>query len=172
MTWRCLPRVYRQAFARHRRLAKARSQAREIRTFQIFNHGALVSVRERASDVRSSVPSTFPSLGPVLGPALAPVVRTILRLFRDDQLIGYQRYFQVLDKDMYLKAAEKRIFDAAATFLKSRNISPDELVRRAETIINNSVHIDQQNNIANSTITNSAINSAGARVNSSPTTSA
>jgi hypothetical protein len=169
MMFHCLPRVYRQAFAVHRRRVKARSQEREIRRYRIFDHGSLLSIRELAADLRSRVPWSFPSLGPVLGPILSPVLRTVLRLFMDNNglRIGYQRYFQVLDKDMYLKAVEKRVFTTIGAFLKAKNVDPDELIRRAETIINSSVHIGQQNNIHGSTLTGVAIGSPGATVTGS-----
>ncbi|WP_370092330.1 hypothetical protein [Streptacidiphilus sp. MAP12-20] len=149
MMVRCLPRAARQVFADFRRARKEIRQRRVIARQFTFNHGALISVREAASDVRSRVPDHFPSLG-LLDPILGPVVRTVLRLVLDSGgfLLGYHRYFQILDKEMYTKVVEKRIFDSLVEFLEQKNIDAGELKRRVETIVNNSVSIGDNNTIS------------------------
>lgn len=107
----CIPRTARQAFARFRQARKARRQRREMQQFGSFDHGALISIREAASEMRAGAQP------------------------------GYHRYFQVLDKEMYTKVVEKKIFDTVGEFLKDRNIDPAELRRRVEGIINNGVMI-------------------------------
>jgi len=142
----CGPRTARQLFAGSRQRRRQRRQMKSIREQFTFDHGARISVREAASDLRSRVPQSFPSLGP-LEAVLGPVLRAVLGLFLDNggRMLGYHRYFQILDKEMYAKVAEKRIFDALAEFLEDRNIDAGELRRRVETIINNSLSIGDNN---------------------------
>jgi hypothetical protein len=143
----CVPRTARQLFAGSRQRRRQRRQLKSIRQQFTFDHGARISVREAASDLRSRVPQRFPSLGP-LEAVLGPVLRAVLGIFLDNggRTLGYHRYFQILDKEMYTKVAEKRIFDALAEFLEDRNIDAGELRRRVETIINNSLSIGDNNN--------------------------
>ncbi|WP_126644005.1 hypothetical protein [Embleya hyalina] len=153
LMFRCIPRTLKQIFASLRRRWKQARQRRMIAKRFTFNHGALLSIRQEASDLRSRVPDRFPSLGPVLDPMLSPVIRTVLRLGLDSNglLIGYHRYFQKLDQEMYTKVVEKRIFDTLVDFLEEKNIDPAELKRRAETIVNNSLTVG-----AGATVTGSA----------------
>ncbi|MGB9146708.1 MAG: hypothetical protein WCC14_12855 [Acidobacteriaceae bacterium] len=51
----------------------------------------------------------------------------------------YQRYFQKLDKEMYLKVLEKNILDSILTFLESNNVDVSELKQRQTMILNNGV---------------------------------
>jgi hypothetical protein len=125
----CIPRAARQVFARFRQARKARWQRREMQQFGSFNHGALISIREAASEARAG------------------------------QLPGYHRYFQVLDKEMYVKVVEKKVFDSLCEFLKDKNIDPDELLRRAESIINNGVMIG-----GNAKVTGGAFGGRAAKV--------
>lgn len=53
----------------------------------------------------------------------------------------FQRYFQHLDKDMYLKIVEKRVLDSVVAFLDERGIDTAELVERSTTILNNGVMV-------------------------------
>jgi hypothetical protein len=48
----------------------------------------------------------------------------------------YTRYFQVLDKQMYVKVLERTILDSIVDVLQRHNIDPGELVERRDTIIN------------------------------------
>lgn len=56
----------------------------------------------------------------------------------------YHRYFQQLDKDMYLKVVERRIFDALVDFLGGHGISTSDLVQRQTTILNHGVLVTGQ----------------------------
>lgn len=51
----------------------------------------------------------------------------------------YRRYFQKLDKEMYLKVLEKNILDSILTFLEENNIDVSELRQRQSIILNNGV---------------------------------
>lgn len=51
----------------------------------------------------------------------------------------FQRYFQRLDKEMYVKVLEKRVLDAVVEFLRDHCIDTSELVERTATILNNGV---------------------------------
>ncbi len=51
----------------------------------------------------------------------------------------YRRYFQKLDKEMYLKTLEKNILDSIVTFLEQRNIDVSEVKQRQTTILNSGV---------------------------------
>ena len=53
----------------------------------------------------------------------------------------YQRYFQELDKDLYLKVVEKSILRSLVTFLEERGIDTHELIERQTTILNNGVYV-------------------------------
>ncbi|WP_344969441.1 hypothetical protein [Streptosporangium fragile] len=56
----------------------------------------------------------------------------------------YHRYFQQLDKEMYVKTAEYRIMDAVAEFMTSHNIDVSDLVQRQTTILNNGIYVSGQ----------------------------
>jgi hypothetical protein len=137
--FRCIPAVLGRVFAGPRRYLKERRQIRDIRRFQIFDHGALISIREHASDLRSRIPA-----------GLNPVYAALARLFlkNDGYVLGYHHYFQSLDKEMYIKAVEKRLFLVINRYLNEQNIDAGELARRAEMIINNSVHIGPRTDVA------------------------
>lgn len=51
----------------------------------------------------------------------------------------YRRYFQKLDKEMYLKVLEKNILDSILTFLEENNVDVSELKQRQAMILNNGV---------------------------------
>ena len=53
----------------------------------------------------------------------------------------YQRYFQELDKDLYLKVLEKSLLRSLVSFLDARGIDTAELVERQTTILNNGVYV-------------------------------
>jgi hypothetical protein len=51
----------------------------------------------------------------------------------------YRRYFQYLDKEMYVKIIERQFLESIVEFLDVRNIDTSDLKRRQETILNNGV---------------------------------
>jgi hypothetical protein len=51
----------------------------------------------------------------------------------------YSHYFQMLDKEMYLKLIERQILDSIINFLDARNIDTSDLKARQDTIFNNGV---------------------------------
>jgi hypothetical protein len=51
----------------------------------------------------------------------------------------YRRYFQRLDKEMYLKVLEKNILDSILTFLEENDVDVSELKQRQTTILNHGV---------------------------------
>lgn len=51
----------------------------------------------------------------------------------------YRRYFQRLDKEMYLKILEKNVLDSILTFLEEHNVDVSELKQRQMTILNQGV---------------------------------
>ncbi len=53
----------------------------------------------------------------------------------------YYRYFQKLDKELYAKTVERRIFDALGDFLKDHGIDAAEFAERQTTILNNGVMV-------------------------------
>jgi hypothetical protein len=53
----------------------------------------------------------------------------------------YQRYFQKLDKDLYVKVLEKRLLKALVEFFEFKGIDTAELVERQSTIQNHGVDI-------------------------------
>lgn len=60
----------------------------------------------------------------------------------------YSRYFQMLDKTMYIKMLERTILDSVVDVLDEHGIDTDELVERRSTIINNGImasSVDAQN---------------------------
>jgi hypothetical protein len=59
----------------------------------------------------------------------------------------YQRYFQLLDKDMYAKVVERRIFEALVEFFELHGIATDDLVARQLTILNNGVLVSGQGKV-------------------------
>ncbi|MFE2996160.1 hypothetical protein ACFXG4_14220 [Nocardia sp. NPDC059246] len=127
-----VPGVSYQAFAGLRCWRKDRRQQRLIRELSRFHHGALTSPRENAAN-------------------------------RDARGgIVYHRYFQSLDEQMVMKIVDKRIFNTLVTFLSEKNVDPDELKRRSEHIINNSVAIGGDVHMVNS-----ALGGAAATVRSS-----
>lgn len=54
---------------------------------------------------------------------------------------GYRRYFQLLDKEMYLKVVERRLLDAIVDFLDAHGVDTSEMKRREEAILNQGVII-------------------------------
>jgi hypothetical protein len=50
--------------------------------------------------------------------------------------LEYQRYFQKLDKEMYMKILERKILDGIIEFLDMRNIDTSDLKERQTTILN------------------------------------
>jgi hypothetical protein len=51
----------------------------------------------------------------------------------------YTRYFQILDKQMYVKVLERTILDSIVDVLEEHNVDPGEIVKRRDTIINNGI---------------------------------
>jgi hypothetical protein len=52
---------------------------------------------------------------------------------------SYRRYFQRLDREMYVKTLEQRLLDAIIQFLDEHNVDVSDLVERQTTILNNGV---------------------------------
>ncbi len=52
---------------------------------------------------------------------------------------SFQRYFQRLDKEMYLKIVENRLLDGLVGFLEDHGVDTTALVERSTTILNNGV---------------------------------
>lgn len=52
---------------------------------------------------------------------------------------AYRRYFQKLDKEMYLKIIERQILDSIIEFVDGKNIDTSDLKDRQTTILNNGV---------------------------------
>ncbi|WP_280252466.1 hypothetical protein [Nocardia abscessus] len=123
--WHAVPDAVRQLLGDFRRERKHARQVSEISQVFTFDHGALISVREAAGD---------------------------LRVDRRGRSIRYHRYFQLLDQEMFTKTVEKKIFETLAQFLTERNVDPDELIRRGEQIINSSVTINGDATLLNSAI--------------------
>ncbi|MFF2549940.1 zinc ribbon domain-containing protein [Nocardia sp. NPDC058058] len=128
----CVPSVIHAMFSAPLYRRKQRRQRKQIREMRSFNHGARISIREAASDLRRN---------------------------KGDLSLGYHRYFQFLDEQMYTKTVEKRVIEALGEFLVEHNIDPDELLRRAEQVVNNSVTF-----AGDATIMNSAIGGGSATV--------
>lgn len=53
----------------------------------------------------------------------------------------YSRYFQKLDKEMYLKSIERRIVDGLSKFLDSKNIDTSDFKETRSTILNHGVMV-------------------------------
>jgi hypothetical protein len=53
----------------------------------------------------------------------------------------YHRYFQRLDKEMYAKVLERRVFTLLVEFLDHHDVDTSELVERQSTILNNGVMV-------------------------------
>lgn len=122
---RAVPNAVYQLLGDVRRRRKLAGQRNEISQVFTFDHGALLSIREAASDLRTD---------------------------KRGRSLGYHRYFQLLDQEMYTKILEKRVFETLAAFLVEQNIDPDELLRRGEQITNNSVTISGDATLLNSSI--------------------
>jgi hypothetical protein len=52
---------------------------------------------------------------------------------------NYRRYFQRLDREMYVKVVEQRLLDAIIQFLDEHDVDVSDLVDRQTTILNNGV---------------------------------
>lgn len=52
---------------------------------------------------------------------------------------NYSQYFQLLDKEMYLRSIERRLVNSIISFLDSKNIDTSELKEEKTTILNNGV---------------------------------
>ena len=70
-------------------------------------------------------------------PAFDYGTSTSLRQFASSS--EYRRYFQRLDKEMYVKIIERQILESIVNFLDARNIDTTDLKERQETILNNGV---------------------------------
>ncbi|WP_333223098.1 hypothetical protein [Microcoleus sp. BR0-C5] len=64
----------------------------------------------------------------------------------------YQKFFQKLDQEMYLKIIERRIVDGLSKFLDSKNIDTSDFKNASSTILNHGIIVDggslQAENIA------------------------
>jgi hypothetical protein len=76
----------------------------------------------------------------------------------------YQRYFQALDKDLYLKVLEKRLLQTLVAFYDLKGIDTAELIERQSTIQNHGVYVAG----GGSLIAGSVAAGAGARATSGP----
>jgi hypothetical protein len=54
---------------------------------------------------------------------------------------AYTRYFQKLDKEMYVKLFDRTLLDAIVDFLDEHDVETSELAERRETIINNGIMV-------------------------------
>lgn len=126
----CVPGAVQPLFAGWRFDRKVSAQLRQVREVFTYDHGALISIREAASDLRKR---------------------------KDELTLGYHRYFQLLDEQMYTKIVEKRIAETLEQFLTEHNIDPAELLKRTEQIFNSNVTIG-----GNATLINSAIGGTSA----------
>ena len=72
----------------------------------------------------------------------------------------YEKYFQILDRDMYFKIVQQRLIDSITESLESRNISTDALKDRGTTIMNEGVMITGGNLKADSMAIGSNASSA------------
>ncbi|MGA6189020.1 hypothetical protein ACPESU_28000 [Nocardia iowensis] len=120
----CVPAAAQQLLSGIREWLKAIRDRRAIRRAYTVNRGALICVREAATDMRS----------------------------KDDQPLGYHRYFQLIDHERYTKVVDKRILHTVGDFLAEKNIDRDELNARGELIINSSVNIGGNATLLNSSI--------------------
>jgi hypothetical protein len=57
----------------------------------------------------------------------------------------YRRYFQMLDKEMYVKVLERTVLDSIAEILDRHGIDTGEIVERRTTIINNGIMTKELN---------------------------
>jgi capsular polysaccharide biosynthesis protein len=57
----------------------------------------------------------------------------------------YNRYFQKLDKEMYLKTIERKIVDTLSQFLDIKNIDASDFKETKSTILNNGVIVSGGN---------------------------
>ncbi len=122
---RCIPNSLHYVLGPWRFRRKLRRQLDEIEQSFTFDHGAVISIREAASD---------------------------LRRHKGQLSLGYQRHFQLLDEQMYTKTVEKRVIDTLGDYLAEHNIDTAELRRRAEQIVNSNVSIGGDVNLVNSAI--------------------
>ncbi|MBF6169956.1 zinc ribbon domain-containing protein [Nocardia blacklockiae] len=122
---RCVPSSLHHVLAPWRFRRKMRRQQDRIEQSFTFDHGAVLSVREAASD---------------------------LRRHKGELSLGYQRHFQFLDEQMYTKTVEKRVIDTLSGYLAEHNIATAELRRRAEQIVNSNVTIGGDVHLVNSAI--------------------
>jgi hypothetical protein len=53
----------------------------------------------------------------------------------------YTRYFQMLDREMYVKVLERCVLDTIVDFLDRHDVDTSELTERRETIINNGIMV-------------------------------
>lgn len=53
----------------------------------------------------------------------------------------YQRFFQKLDQEMYLKIIERKIVDGLSNFLDSKNINTSDFKQARETILNHGIMV-------------------------------
>jgi hypothetical protein len=55
---------------------------------------------------------------------------------------AYQRYFQLLDKEMYLKVVERRLIDTILAFLDEKGVDTSDLRQQSQHIYNNGVIVN------------------------------
>jgi hypothetical protein len=64
----------------------------------------------------------------------------------------YQRYFQKLDKEMYLKILEQQIIDATVRFLDGKGIETTQMKERRTTILNSGVIVSGTMSVQGDTV--------------------
>jgi len=65
---------------------------------------------------------------------------------------NYRRYFQRLDKEMYFKIIEKRLFDSIVSFLDARDIDTSDLKETRTTILNSGIMISGAGSVSAGTL--------------------
>lgn len=135
----CVPAAAEQLLTGFRAWLKTIRDRRAIRRAYTVNRGALISIREAATDLRT----------------------------KDDQPLGYHRYFELIDNERYAKIVDKRILHTIGDFLAEKNIDREELDARGDLIINSSVTIGGNATLLNSSIggmrANTEVNVTGPR---------
>jgi hypothetical protein len=81
-------------------------------------------------------------------PAFDYGTRTSLREAASDD--NYRRYFQYLDKEMYIKIIERQLLESIVEFLDARNIDTSDSKKRQDTILNNGVIVSDGSFLADS----------------------
>lgn len=79
----------------------------------------------------------------------------------------YDRYFQLLDKELYAKTVEHRVLDALVQFLEDHNIDSSELIQRQTTIYNSGLFAGRDISVTSSKI-QAGVANPGTQLGGSP----